>query len=375
MAVTIDFSELEQLININSYTKNKTGVDTVARLYSQWMTQLGFEAQTHQRDEIGNHVHYRSVRATGPKVLLLGHFDTVFPPGTFEGFSEDKDWVYGPGTCDMKGGNFVILQSLRAVKEKLGYLANIDVLMVSDEESGSDDSKHLTAKIATEYDLCLVFEAAGPDNDVVIERKGIATYQIELTGKAAHAGNHYADGLNANLAAAHMLLSLTELTNLDLGTTVNVGKMKGGIGANTISPSAVMHVEARFTNNNEKDRVLTTIEQIANSPKIDGITTNLSGGLQRDVMQSSEKQNDWIRRLELLTNRRFKLEKRGGVSDANVVSGVGVPTLDGFGPFGDGDHTIHERAKKSSFVQRIKLVSTILMNFAGSKTYQESNVA
>ena len=362
----MNYADLAQIIEINSHTGNKPGVDQVAKLFSQWMSNIGYEVVKHNRETIGDHTHYISEKTEGRKVLLLGHFDTVFPKNTFEGFKEDDEWVYGPGACDMKGGNHVLLESLRNLAA-IKTIKNIDVLIVSDEETGSDDSKPLTSEIAKNYDLCMVFEAAGVDHEVVIGRKGIATFEIKLTGKAAHAGNHYAKGINANLAAAQLIVSLTELTDLSLGTSVNVGKMTGGIGANTISPKASLIVEARFTNTDERDRVLPEFTQqaLANRCSVNGIELAVSGGLQRDVMQPSEAQSELLNEMAEILGSPLKTEMRGGVSDANVVSAADVPTLDGFGPYGDGDHTIHERASKSSFERRIKEVTTILTRFCG----------
>lgn len=363
MSSDYDFSELKRIIEINSYTKNKTGVDKINDIYSDWMQALGFKVHVHERKEIGNHVHYTSAKTEGLKILLLGHQDTVFPEGSFEHFKEDEEWIYGPGVCDMKGGNYIAIKALRNIKQMHGEIKNIDVLMVSDEETGSDDSKALSKELATHYDLCLVFEAAGKDHDVVIARKGIATYHIEFDGKAAHAGNHYVDGVNANLAAAHMLIELTKLTDLSKGTTVNAGKMKGGIGANTISPQANLVVEARFTQSEERDRVLSAFPNICEQPFVEGVKVTLNGGLQRDVMQPNEQQAELVKQIEEILGYELILEKRGGVSDANVVSSVGCPTLDGWGPFGDGDHTVHERALKSSFVRRENEVTKILNAF------------
>ena len=355
-----DFSELKRIIEINSYTGNKAGVDKINDIYSEWMEEIGFHSEVHSRTEIGNHMHYTSDKTDGLKILLLGHQDTVFPPDTFEKFVEDDDWIYGPGVCDMKGGNYIALKALRNIHQQYGKITNIDVLMVSDEETGSDDSKALTRELAAKYDACLVFEAAGKDHDVVIARKGIATWHINFSGKAAHAGNHYTDGHNANLAAAQMLIELTRLTDIEKGTTVNVGKMKGGIGANTISPSASLSVEARFTQSDEKQRVLTAFENTVNKNYVDGVTVAYTGGLQRDVMQTSEKQNQLISQIEEILGHPLVLERRGGVSDANVASSVGTPTLDGWGPYGHGDHTIHECALKTSFVRREEEVTQIL---------------
>lgn len=364
----MEYSELATIINLNSYTKNKAGVDENGRIFTAWMEALGFSTEVFVRESIGNHLLFSSPVITNKKrILLLGHLDTVFPPNTFTDFTEDDGWVYGPGVCDMKGGNIIALEALRAIKKQQGDIANIDMLLVSDEESGSDDSKYVSAELAKNYDICLVFEAAGLDHEVVIERKGVGTFTIALEGKAAHAGNHYIDGCNANLAAAHMIIALTELTDLTQGTTVNAGKISGGIGANTISPKAEIIVEVRYTQSIEKERLLAQVDAICNTSYVDGVTATLSGGIQRDVMQSSDNQQVLLNDLGDILGYPLKTEKRGGVSDANIVSSVGVATLDGFGPFGDGDHTVNERASKASFIKRIAEVSKILLSFNGAQ--------
>ncbi len=364
--MNFDFSELASIIELNSYTRsNKDGVDKNGDIVQGWLELLGYSTTTFEREHIGNHLLFESTKTEGKKLLLLGHLDTVFPPDTFTDFSEDDEWIYGPGVCDMKGGNYIAICALRKVFEQQGHIANIDVLLVSDEETGSDDSKLVTSEIAKNYDACLDFEAAGKNNEVVIGRKGVATWHITLTGKAAHAGNHYIDGHNANLAAAHMLIELQALTDLEKGSTVNVGKITGGIGANTISPHAKMIVEARFTESAERERLLGEVERIAKKLFVDGVTLELEGGLQRDVMQPTAAQQALLDQIESILGYALPTEKRGGVSDANTVSAVGVPTLDGFGPFGDGDHTIHERASKASFLSRLDEVTKILSAFNG----------
>ena len=356
-----DFGDLKQLVEINSWTHNKSGVDQTGQLMQQWLGELGFGCERYQRQHIGDHLLFSTNSSENvPKLLLLGHLDTVFAPGTFEGFSQDQSWVYGPGVCDMKGGNFVALQALRNVFAQRGAISNVDFLLVSDEEIGSDDSRELTKALSTNYAACIDFEAAGENHEVVIGRKGVATYHIDLRGKAAHAGNCYAQGCDANLAAAKMMITLSELTDLAAGTTVNVGKIEGGIGANTISPQAHLTVEARFTSLEEQLRVLESIESIVQHPQVNGVKTELSGGLQRDVMSPTAAQSEFLAQIEAALGYSLLTEQRGGVSDANVVAGMGVATLDGFGPFGDGDHTHHERALKTSFTRRIDEVTKIL---------------
>ncbi len=362
-----NFDELQKIIEINSWTKNKEGVDKNGEIFSYWLQSLDFQLSRYPREEIGDHLHFISSHKEGKRLLLLGHLDTVFPPNTFEAFKEDEEWIYGPGVCDMKGGNYVALQALRNAYEKFGKLSNIDFLLVSDEETGSDDSKHLSAKLAKDYDYCMVFEAAGLHDEVVVGRKGVGTFFIDIEGIAAHAGNHYSDGADANLEAAYKLTQLVALTDLEKQTTVNVGKLSGGIGANTISPKAHLTFELRYTNIQERDRVLKSIDEIVAHSYVEGTESRLSGGIQRDVMQPSPKQTTFIDHINTLCNIQLPTEKRGGVSDANVVSSQGVATLDGWGPYGDGDHTVHERASKKSFAERIDLVSEIFEHFLEGK--------
>ena len=361
--------DLETIINVNSYTKNKAGVDLISTYMTKWFEALGFENICYKRESIGDHNLYVSPRTDGIKILLLGHNDTVFPQGKFEHYSEDAEWIYGPGVCDMKGGNMVALQALRNVYEKNGKIENIDMLLVSDEETGSDDSKLLSSKLANDYDVCFVFEAAGEKLEVVTGRKGVGTFTISIEGKASHAGVRYAEGINANLEAAHKLVELTKLTNLDIGTTVNVGKISGGIGANTISPTAELLLELRYTQNTERDRLLKALETITSTSYVKGTKATLSGLIQRDVMEPNDEQLTLIKQIENISGTMLPTEQRGGVSDANIVASQGVTTLDGFGPFGDGDHTVNERALKSSFKQRIDLMTKVLVHHQNSKQF------
>lgn len=363
-------NDLKSIININSYTKNKVGVDKVGDIFDNWFKDLGFNVEIHERTIIGHHRHYKSLHTNdAKKLLLLGHLDTVFPPNKFENYTQDEDWIYGPGVCDMKGGNIVALQALRELNQNAVEIQNIDILFVSDEETGSDDSKYLTAKLASEYDYCFVYEAAGKLMEVVTGRKGVGTFFIDIVGKAAHAGNSYTDGSDANLEASYKLQELVKLTNLELGTTVNVGKIEGGIGANTISPHAKLTFELRYKMQDEKDRVLESIDAIVNTSYVNGTVSTLSGGIQRDVMQTSSESLKLIKNIEKITKQVLKSEERGGVSDANIVSFQGLTTLDGFGPFGDGDHTIHERANKKSFVERIDLSKKLFTYFIQNKDF------
>ncbi len=352
--------DLENICGINSYTQNKSGVDKVGAKMQEWMEAIGFKTKTYKRELIGNHQLFTTPKVKGDKILLLGHNDTVFPQGTFEKFESDDEWLYGPGVCDMKGGNIVALETLRNIYKTNSDIKNIDFLLVSDEETGSDDSKSVTLELAKNYDYCFVFEAAGENLEVVTGRKGVGTWTITINGKAAHAGTSYIKGVNANLEATYKLQELTKLTNLKLGTTCNVGKINGGIGANTISPRCELVVEIRYTKNTEKARLLQALKTITNTSYVHGTTSTIDGLIQRDVMEPNQTQQDFINKLEHITSETIATEHRGGVSDANHMASAGVITLDGWGPYGDGDHTVHERALKTSFEQRIQTMIKIL---------------
>ena len=352
--------DLEKIININSYTQNKHGVDEVSKHMTNWLNQLGFKEKVFNRELIGDHILYQTPKKEGIKILLLGHNDTVFPKGYFEGFKEDEEWIYGPGVCDMKGGNIVALQSLRNIFEKNGDIHNIDFLLVSDEESGSDDSKEVTASIGANYDYCFVFEAAGENLEVVTARKGVGRYIINIEGKAAHAGTSYKKGINANLEGAIKLQKFHELIDFEEGTIINVGKMEGGIGINTVSPHCEMLMEFRFDKVSEQERVIKSVEEITATSFVDGTVSHAEGIIQRGVMEENSKQLELIKFFEELINQKILKERRGGVSDANIVASCGTTTLDGFGPYGYGDHTKKERALKSSFEQRIAMMTKIL---------------
>ena len=326
------------------------------------MEEIGFKTKIYRRELIGDHLHFISNKSKNrEKILLLGHLDTVFPPGVFEEFSEDDSWVYGPGVCDMKGGNIVALEALRAIYEKFGSIEDIDFLLVSDEETGSDDSKLLTKKIAKSYDKCFVFEAAGKDMNIVVGRKGIGTFKITIEGKAAHAGTSYEKGCDANLEAALKLQKLVALTDLQKGSTVNVGKIEGGIGANTISPHSELLLELRYANYNEKKRLMNRLKDIVDTSFVKGTNARLSGSIQRDVMEPNSSQVRLVKAMEQISGQTLPTEQRGGVSDANIVASCGVVTIDGLGPFGDGDHTPNERALKKSFQNRIELIAKVLI--------------
>jgi glutamate carboxypeptidase len=266
-----------------------------------------------------------------------------------------------PGGLRHEGGQHRGAEALRSIHEILGGIEDVDLLLVSDEETGSDDSRMLSSELAKGYDKCFVFEAAGPNMEVVVGRKGIGTFDITIEGRAAHAGTSYAKGIDANLEAAMKLQRLVAMTDLEKGSTVNVGKIEGGIGANTISPQAKLLLELRYADHKEKERLMAGLEEAVCTSYVEGTKAVLGGSIQRDVMEPNAWQKRLVEAMERIGGQTLPTESRGGVSDANIVASAGVVTLDGLGPYGDGDHTPKERALKKSFDTRIGLMTKVLL--------------
>ncbi len=355
------FERLKELVETNSHTHNKVGVDRVGEYCGRWLEALGLQKTVYAREQIGDHLLFASGRQPGERILLLGHLDTVYPPGAFDNYRSDDQWVYGPGVCDMKGGIVVAIAALERVRRQYGPLHNVDLLLVSDEETGSDDSHRLTAELVRNYDYCLVLEAAGRQLELVTARKGVGTFSIDIQGGAAHSGLHFQDGIDANLEAAHKVIALSRLTDFAAGTTLNVGRIGGGVGANTISAQANLLFEIRFESSAERQRLQAAIDAIVNTSHIAGTHSSLSGRIQREVMEETTAQRQLLESLRRISGQQLPIEHRAGVSDANIAAACGVATIDGLGPFGDGDHTNQERALKESLYSRIDLLAQVIL--------------
>ncbi len=151
------------------------------------------------------------------------------------------------------------------------------------------------------------------------------------------------------------------MTDLQKGSTVNVGKIEGGIGANTISPQAKLLLELRYADHREKERLMKGLDEVVCTSFVEGSKAVLGGSIQRDVMEPNAWQTKLVEAMERIGGYPLPTESRGGVSDANIVAAAGVVTLDGLGPYGDGDHTPKERALKKSFDERIDLMTKVLL--------------
>ena len=352
---------LVSLVEINSHTGNRDGVNRVGDVVAAFLGDLGFEHTRFERQAIGDHRLFTR-GGTGKQILFSCHLDTVFPASLgFDRCVVGEPLSTGPGVIDMKGGIVVLLHTLKMLTE-LGACppSRYSVFFSSDEETGSEDARELVERMAVGKDYGLVFECGGAHGEVVSARKGVGTFRIDIEGKAAHAGNDYARGVNANLEAAHKLIAIQDVTRLDIGTTVNVGQVSGGIGANTISPSAQLVIDVRYVVPTEAERIVGALEQEVARQRVPGTRSRLGGRIQRPVMVETDATRAFVELVRSASGGQVSAEHRGGVGDANFIAALGVPTLDGFGPLGGKDHTVEEHMVTASLFERIELLGRVL---------------
>ncbi|MEZ6196304.1 MAG: M20/M25/M40 family metallo-hydrolase [Planctomycetota bacterium] len=371
-------SRLAELVEVNSYTVNTAGVDAVARILEVWLEELGFAVQTIRDPGVGAHLVARRP-GTGPRILLVGHSDTVFPPdhpvGGFRIDPEDPSRILGPGVTDMKGGNVVMLGALEALAGE-GRLAGLDltVFFSGDEEIGSPaGARHLEA-LAREADLALVFETGseleGDATTFVTERKGIGRARIEVAGVESHAGARKERGLSAALSAARKIEALEALNDPARGTSVNVGLVSAGTAVNTVPGTARLEVDFRFRSRADGDAVVAAMREIAGRADVENpLTGDRSSGrftleLRTEPMTPDARVAAVVARLTACAAELgldLRPEYRGGASDGNVTSGAGCPTVDGLGTVGGRIHSAGEWMRRRSLVDRTALLALGLL--------------
>ena len=251
---------LERITNINSGTLNKAGVDEMSAIFNDELSLLGFSISTLPGDliampscpgsdyniDVSDHL-LATKSGEGPKFLLIGHLDTVFPlDSPFQTFHRNGDVMYGPGVADMHGGLVVMLYALKALNE-FGELddKHITILLNSDEEIGSLSSRNYIEEQAQAHDWGLVYESSGTNNLTRV-RKGLGQARFVVNGIASHAGGAHEQGRSAIKELAYKIVEIENMTDYETGVTVNVGIVNGGEARNTVSPCAEALVDLRY---------------------------------------------------------------------------------------------------------------------------------
>jgi glutamate carboxypeptidase len=360
---------LRRWVEVNSYTGNIDGCNRVADLLLESFTLPGLTAERVPGAGCGDHLIWRTPAwETAPdrRLVLVGHHDTVFPPGTFEVWEEHGDRLRGPGVLDMKGGLATIHTALAALADE-GALADLPlaVVTVADEETGSSESRTMLEDLARGARAALVFESGRASDALVTQRKGTGKVTVDVTGKAAHAGNNLKDGINAVWALARFVDGAQQLTDWDRGVTVNVGLIQGGSSANTVPERASCQLDFRYVRLVDGVELMGAFDHLARGIAADsGARFAISGGIRRAPLERTDASLALLRRYEgcalaeALAGGEAPLQ--GGGSDANTVSAVGVPAIDALGPRGKGFHTHDEYIELPTLAQRTRALVRFL---------------
>ncbi|QUL38235.1 hydrolase [Erythrobacter sp. JK5] len=318
----------------------------------------------------GQHLILRVRPTANRRILLTGHMDTVFPkdhPFQQQTWLED-DVLNGPGVADMKGGIAVILHSLMAFEEtasagSLGY----DVLINSDEETGSLASADLIADMAQGKLAALTYEpAALPDGTLAHERGGTGNYSITLTGKSAHAGRNPKDGRNAIVAAADLILRLKAMEREDI--TINPAKLEGGGPNNVVPDHAVLRFNIRPKSTEAMDSFDSDLNALLRSIEADHeIAAHRHGGVTRPPKPVDEKAQrlfDLVKECGAELGQDIRWQSTGGVCDGNNIAACGVPVVDTMGVRGGSIHSSDEFLIVSSLAERAALSARVIERLA-----------
>jgi glutamate carboxypeptidase len=363
------FALLEKMVRIQSGTYNKQGVDRMVSLITSTLQSSAVSFKVIEQDKFGNHLVVRSLceKSFDKQILLSGHMDTVFPEDTgFNWYKEEGTHCFGPGVIDMKGGLVAGIFALKALdNEKLLTKIPVTFFFNSDEEIGSPSSKDQIQKEAENSAFAFVLETGGRNGEIVTGRKGNLSLELKIKGISGHAAFAGKDKASAIVELAHKIIAFESLNDLDRGISVNVGKVNGGIGPNTVPEHALARIDFRFKEIADKTSLEKSISEIAkkkNVPKTSAQFTVLSS---RPPMPSSERNKKLFQAVQEAASSiglSVSEEFRSGVSDANLIAGKQTPVIDGLGPIGAMDHSEDEYMIKASLLQRSILVACALID-------------
>jgi glutamate carboxypeptidase len=357
---------LRQLVDIDSGSHNKAGVDRVGRTIGDFLDAHDIEYETISDARYGD-----AMRATVPArgertILLMGHRDTVFPEGEAQRrpFTVEGTRGRGPGVADMKAGlvmNSFVAAALRACG---GAPAPVVVLYTADEEIGSPSSRGLIEAEARRARLVFNAEPGRPDNAVVTGRKAGIFMRFQVTGKAAHAGANFEDGVSAIVELAHKIVALNALTDLPRGITVNVGVVAGGETVNMVAPSAAGEMDLRYVAPEDRDAALKKIEAIMAQSTIPGTSAVFEIYAEFLPLVQTEESRRLFEHYAAC-GRALGQEIiglfTGGCADSGFTAAVGTPTLCAVGPIGARSHSPDEYVELKSIVPRAQVLALAIM--------------
>lgn len=358
---------LEESVNMDSPSKCKELNDTMAEWYARQFTRLtGGHVETVKHPVAGDRLLCHL--GDGPKqVLLVGHYDTVWPIGEAgrRPFRIENGNAYGPGVYDMKAGLLQAIFALKALVQSERFPADkrVTLLINSDEEIGSPTSRELIEQAAREAAAAFVLEPPmEPAGALKTARKGSGRYKLTVKGISAHAGVNPQNGVSAIEELACQIQRLHAITDHARGTTVNVGTVQGGIGSNVVADHAEAEIDVRVATSEEAERI--EAELAALTPFLPNAVLTVTGGMTRPPMERTEATEALyalareIARTELALH--VEQTSTGGVSDGNFIAAVGTPTLDGLGARGDHAHSPLEYVRIAEIPVRAALLARLI---------------
>jgi len=354
---------LQALVEEASYTRDKAGADRAGAALRELMP---WRPEVARSERFGGHLFFHHGRGGGdPGVVLVGHLDTVFPRGSFEGFRVEGEVARGPGVLDMKGGLVVIAFALQAL-ERSGLLdgLGVTVAVVSDEEVGSPESAALLREAARGATCALVFESGRAGDAIITRRKGTGTVTVDATGRAAHAGNAHHLGASAIRAMARWIDRAEALTDPARGVTVNVGTVSGGTSKNTVPERCRAAVDFRYVERDDGEAVVRGFEEIAREAAIPGTQLVVTGGVSRRPLARTEESAALCARYAACQRAAGLGDAEaglvGGGSDASTTADAGVASIDGLGPRGEGFHTTGEYVELATLAPKAEALVRFL---------------
>lgn len=363
---------LAELVGVNSFTENVEGGRKVGAMLEELFAIDQLET-SRVPSESGNYADHLVVRSSGAApgeapIALVGHLDTVFPPGTFEGYRRDGDLARGPGVLDMKGGLVVVAWALKALAAAgaLWSLPELRIVIVADEEVGSPEGQRVIKEAIAGARGALVFEAGRKGDLVITRRKGTGALTVIAHGKAAHAGNAHKDGANALWALAKLVDRAQALTDYARGVTVNVGKVTGGTSKNTVPDRAEALIDLRFETRADGEALVEAIRKAADesAAAVPGTRLELEGGIARLPLERTDASvtlmEDYAACARASGLGAGEAPLIGGGSDASTAAAIGIASIDGLGPRGIGFHTKDEQIEIVTLVQKAQALARFL---------------
>lgn len=366
------FSLLEEIVNIDSGTYVEGGTDRVAEVLTKAYEAEGFFVQAHDEGEYGANLQIKISEDAKPKILVVGHMDTVFPEGTAKErpFSRDEHKAYGPGVSDMKASLVSVLYALKMLKD-IGddSYKNVEVIMNCDEEIGSLTSRNLIEQSARSKECAIIVEPSRYEKDyIVTERKSASRYFITVTGRGAHAGSNPEDGISAIEEMAHKIIKIEALNDLEAGISVNVGLIKGGTSANSIPPTCEIAIDVRTITMDQAEDIQEKIKAISEETHVAGTKTEFSGNITHPPMIRDEGVEKLLKVVQEAGDELgvpIEGTSTGGGSDGCFTSQI-VPTIDGMGPAGGGAHSDREYLKIPTFFERTAVLAKTIQKLTKS---------